>query len=414
MRICLHILSLILAVLLICGIFLLSSRLPADTQDFVEKKYSSWSGVLQGWISSRWSCSGSFISWLNRCASDFEKEHDGIYLEFNLVSEEVLNRIFGSGGRIPEMIFFSPGVLRGAEALETGRIVPVAKGGYVFAYNTEMYGNFLKGAQGGDMGKGPVGYRLPEERTVVCHLPEENGRSFALASMLIGMENDAKGTENDGKTPEEYGIDLGLPVVFTGNEGKPVQPFASDEVGEALFSSAGERAERRTGERNFIMEEGSLADFTAGETMGIVIGQKEMGKLAALREAGKGVDWALLPAGAYTLGDQLLLAGLTRPGDAQGEERTALAGEFIRFLLTPQCQGYLADIGALSAAGEMIYPPGTAYGEMEAALSGTRWIAPDFISEYPSEAFGTNVRKLAEGGLSEAEISGLILTEPIL
>ena len=75
MRKSLHFIALIfvLALVLVAGQIL--QRLPADSQPYVEKRYAGWNGVLRGWICAEWSCSGSFVRWLNACAAMFERSH---------------------------------------------------------------------------------------------------------------------------------------------------------------------------------------------------------------------------------------------------------------------------------------------------------------------------------------------------
>lgn len=173
----LHILALILAVVLVFAAAQISRQLPADNQVLVEKKYSGWSGVLRGWISSRWSCSGSFTTWLNRCAGEFEKAHPGVYIEFTQVQESAFT---DPGLRPPELAFYSPGVITDASYLLDA--APVCMGGYIWVYNSALCA-------------GP-----PEQP--IC-LPDDAGRSFSLASVALS------GSAEEAET-ESPGIDLGL------------------------------------------------------------------------------------------------------------------------------------------------------------------------------------------------------------
>lgn len=110
------------------------SHLPSDGSTYVSEKYASWSGVLQACVCSRWQCGGSFIRWLNRCAAAFEKQHDGVYIEFIECSENDLAGIFEIYQ--PEMYFVSPGVITDASMVSS--IEVVCMGGYAWAVNPDM------------------------------------------------------------------------------------------------------------------------------------------------------------------------------------------------------------------------------------------------------------------------------------
>ena len=170
--------ALILAALLPAAFFAVK-QLPVDGGRLAAEKYAGWNGVLQAWVCSRWSCSGSFITWLNGCAAEFEKDHDGVYIEFTPVDESALH----SGIRTPDMIFLSPGIPdAGGDAL------PVAMGGYIWVYNRALTD-------------------APPEQNITL-LPDEPGRSFTRAlQALMSGEPDA-----EEKALPDAGIDLGLPA----------------------------------------------------------------------------------------------------------------------------------------------------------------------------------------------------------
>ena len=161
----LHIIALFLVIALCIAGVRISARLPTDNRTFIEKKYSGWSGVLRAWVAAEWSCGGSFISWLNRCAAAFEKEHSGVYVEFTAVTPQAMREMGSSALRAPELVFFSPGVLQDSGALESWE--PVCMGGYIWVYNTALTGG------------------APD--IPIC-LPDDAGRSFSLAS--IGLMSD--------------------------------------------------------------------------------------------------------------------------------------------------------------------------------------------------------------------------------
>lgn len=148
-----------------CAALQLFSRLPADSSAHIQQKYAGWSGVLQACVCSRWQAGGSFIRWLNRCAADFEKAHDGVYIEFMDCAEEDLGGIADIYS--PDIIFFSPGVISDESAASC--VQAVCMGGYGVARNTSF--------DGGD----PAEFILPDT-AALCY-------SAAAIALSGGTEN---------------------------------------------------------------------------------------------------------------------------------------------------------------------------------------------------------------------------------
>lgn len=248
MKITLHIIALFLAILILLGAAQLARLLPVDSQEFVEKKYAGWNGVLRGWICTRWSAGGSFTSWLNACATEFEKSHNGVYLEFTTVSEQAMSQLFTSGIRPPELIFFSPGIVTDGGMLSGAQTL--ALGGYVWVYNQAL-------ADG-----------APAE--AVC-LPDDAGRCFSIASVC--MHADPAAPEPEHIDP---GLDLGLPT-----------SAAAQDI------------------------EVSLDAFIDGRLPALIVSQSELARLIRLRDAGKGPDWTCTAAGEWALADQQFIGAAT-------------------------------------------------------------------------------------------------------
>lgn len=323
----LHIICLICAGALIGGMALLSPLLPADGGVYVEKKYAGWSGVLRGWVASNWSCAGSFNAWLNRCAGEFEMEHEGVYLEFTSVEPEAMENLAASGLRAPELLFFSPGIFTEAEQL--AEWTPVCMGGYARVEN-------------------PSAANLPE-----AALPDDAGRSFHLA--VLGLRAPEEGHEI---ALPESALDLGLPTL--------------SQIGEI-----------------------SLDSFLRGELKSLVVSQRELARLIALREQGRGPDWRCAAADGFMLADQLLIGAAVRQEDARAGERTPLAQAFLQHLLSAESQRALSAIGAFSVTDQQIYPAASSYAQMEALIQALPRIAPDFFSTYPAADFEDIVRNYA-------------------
>lgn len=334
----LHIICLICAGALIGSMALLSPLLPTDGSVYVEKKYAGWSGVLRGWVVSNWSCAGSFNAWLNRCAAEFEKTHEGVYLEFTSVEPQAMENLSASGLRAPELVFFSPGLFTDPELL--AEWTPLCMGGYARVMN-------------------PDAADLPD-----AALPDDAGRSFRLAA--IGLPCSAVGAEI--KLPES-GLDLGLPTISR-----------IDEI--------------------------SLESFLQGELHSLVVSQKELGRLAALREQGRGPSWECVQAGGFMLADQLLIGGALRQEDESADERTPLALEFLEQLLSEESQRALTSIGAFSVTALQIYPASSPYAVMEGLIQALPRIAPNFFSPYPADDFEGIVRNYAARIVSTEQADG--------
>ena len=170
---------------------LISRGLPADTGSYVEQKYAGWNGVLQAWVCCAWNPGGSFISWLNGCAADFERAHNGVYIEFTPVDEAAMREMMEGKLRRPELIFFSPGILTdsdGLNALETpgnlrmdlrlnNHALPVAMGGYIWVYNTAL----------------ADGTPVRNKALPLTSLTDGGGRSFAPALIALLSAYDSRG-----------------------------------------------------------------------------------------------------------------------------------------------------------------------------------------------------------------------------
>lgn len=325
--------------------WLISRGLPADNQQYIEKKYEGWNGVLRAWVCSRFTGSANLVRWLNACAAEFEKAHDGVYIEFTPVSAQTMAEWGSSGIRPPEMLFFSPGVLPNAAGLREvdlpenlrgdlagcadGYALPVAMGGYIWVYNEEL----CSGAPTAGKGK-------------LISLPDGDGRSFSAA--ITALLSDAATLSPNATAAPDPGIDLGLPV------------SAQDAVSDGV---------ERNGD--------ALDHFIEAELPYLCVTQKELARLIQLRDAGRGPNWQCAGGGAAAYTDQILLMGVVNAQDAEGEQRAELAAAFGEMLCGDKSQRRLADVGAFSVTGERIYEGFSAYAPLDAQLNGRRLIAPN-------------------------------------
>lgn len=311
----------LIAALCILPAAILARRvLPVDTQALVEKKYDGWSGVLRAWVCSDWSCESSFIRWLDRCADSFERDHDGVYLEFAFVEAHDLNELYSADVPPPELVFFSPGAMRSAERMTDGvpasgvraglqvdsRAVPVAMGGCICVCNPSAQAQ---------------SFVIPPERAdAVPYIIEETPAEIPLPT-------------------EEPGVDLGLP---------------------ALAQSG------------YAVSETAFEDFIDGKIMRTVVTQKELSRLIALKDSGRGPDWKCEISGTRTLCDQLLLAAVPQT-DAAREE---IARTFVEHLLKKESQTALGLIGAFGVTDAVVYPEFSDYAPMETLLRTRSALVP--------------------------------------
>ena len=354
----LRLLCLICVLVLIVAAVRVFPRLPADSQPYVEKKYAGWNGVLRGWVSSGWTCSGSFIRWLNACAAGFEKRHEGVYLEFMEVDDLAFAGLANSSVRPPELVLFSPDIHMDASRLlpidarsaldcGTDRALPVAMGGYIWVYNRALCG----------------GAPSIDELKSLTLLPDGGGRSFSAAAIaLLSGEADAGG-EIELRDP---GLDLGLPAMARPNV-------------------------------EIIRSEGALTAFINGELPYLIVSQAELARLIRLRDAGREPDWACAATGDYACADQLLLLGVVDQTDDSGADREALAAEFAAYLLSDDCQKMLSDIGAFPVTDVQLYSAHSAYAPMEALLRSRTQALPEAFSEHSTPDSAAIVRACLEG-----------------
>lgn len=193
----------LLAVFLLCAGLRLGGALPPDTGEYIEEKYAGWSGVLQACVCSRWQAGGSFVRWLNRCADAFERSHDGVYIEFMSCEEQHIGGIREI--YTPDMLFFSPGVFRDADA------TAVCLGGYALACNRALTDE-----------AGLHAAAIQPDSAGLCY-------SAATISLLSGSR------QAEPAAPEPA-MDIGLPAGAA--DGDPLSRFIAGEIPCLAVSSA--------------------------------------------------------------------------------------------------------------------------------------------------------------------------------
>lgn len=367
-------LCLLCLLLLIPALLQARRLLPLDTLPLVEEKYAGWTGVLNLWVYGGWPCgsgSGSIIPWLNHCISGFEKTHPGVYIQPLSVDAGAIASMKDSGIIPPDMLLFPPNLLSAPEGLmpldtpvsirsplrQCGEwngatyAIPVAMGGYLWAWNAEQIDGMPDSWQDTDA-------------VLSVPSPQSWRRWDAALLSLSSGKYAAKvdGDEATESTPPPVGeVDLGLisqPTLAPTTTPKPRQ--------DAL--------QPRRLPPNFHYDDDAWRHFINGESAVMPVTQREICRLQSLSEQGKGPRWKLTPGdNAFT--DQILsLAIVNRPDDAS---RQPLCESFLAWLLSDPCQSDLCRVSAFSVTDAASgYGGSDPLAIMEAALRDTRLLVP--------------------------------------
>lgn len=375
--------------------------LPADSRPLVAEKYAGWSGVLRLWVEE--DCpvdSGGLMAWLNGRIARFEKRHPGVYVQPQAVDAGALSDFMDSGIRPPDLILFSPGTLDGPEglmaldvpaALRTElahcgswngdiRAVPVAMGGYLWAWNAAK----LDGI--------PNTWRDSDARLAV--LPPDGARHFgaALLALCSGRYSEETNAEREVELP---GVDLGL-----GGQATPAPtPVPTGTLACEL-------------PEGFRFDEAAFRRFTGGEADATVVTPREVRRLEALSEKGRGPDWRLSP-GSAAFTDQLLCLGIVEKADGQAE----LCRAFLDCLLEDEAQTALSAAVAFPVTDAPSgYGAGDALAILDAALRLPGLVAVNALDKtWPKSADGI-VRKFLSGDGESPDLwralAGLLTENP--
>lgn len=357
--------------------------LPQDNRALVEKKYAGWSGVLRLWYFPGWMDGADLAAWLNRCARSYEAGHPGVYVQPQEVDAGAIADFRESGIRPPDMLLFPAGLLEDADGLvplesaaprpgllQTGACagavyaLPVAMGGYIWAYDA------------GQIDAVPGSWR---DADAILTAPEDDdwhSWSAALLALCSGRYSDDPGT---GGAPDAPGLDLGLP----GGAPSPApSPAPAPESGRTCALP-----------EDFERDAGAFRRFTNGEAAALPVTQREVKRLRALSDQGRGPDWRLAASGAVFTDQLLFLAVVDKP-DAQAE----LCRAFADHLLEDACQYALSRYGAFGVTGaESGYAANDPLAQMDAALRGGEPAVPNAFESDWRETAEALARKLAEG-----------------
>ncbi len=361
--------------------------LPQDNSSLVAKKYAGWSGVLRLWTFDGWQPGKSFAGWLNRCIAGFERRHPGVYVQPQAVDAGAIASLGESGISPPDMLLFPPGLLDGADGLlpladapelrpelahggmadGALRAVPVAMGGYMWAWNTALID-----AIPGSWQKSEVRPAVPEDDAWQC---------WSAALLALCAEQRSKSEPETGSSGA--GIDLGR----AGEAATPA-PTSPPNPKNAPLCKLPE---------DFATDPDAWRRFANGQAAAAVVTQREICRLQALSDQGRGPDWRL-DAGSAAFSDQLLYLAVVNKTDAQ----RALCQAFADHLLSDACQGELHRAGAFSVTGtESGYSASDPLAQMDAALRAAGPCVPRAFDVGWREAAASAAR-LYIGGVGDA------------
>ena len=358
-------------------------RLPVDPQPLVAEKYAGWSGVLRLWVFEGWpSGDGGISPWLNRCIAGFERGHPGVYVQPRFVDDGAITSLNDSGILPPDMVLFPPGLLddpAGLMPLEPSAklrlslsdcvrwgqkvyAVPVAMGGYLWAWNAALLDAL------------PDSWR-ESDAPLSVPAPERWRRwDAALLALCSGRYSEAG---NDGNASADImlpGLDLGLSGAQTPAPSPTPIPDDLSLLPRRL-------------PKDFQYDADAWRHFINGEAAAMPVTQREIRRLQALSNQGKGPDWRLA-RGDAAFTDQLLCLAVVDQRDAATQQ--ALCVEFLDHLLSDECQQALhfASAIAVTDAGSG-YTQDDPLATLEAALQADGLTAP--------RCFGTGWIGEAEG-----------------
>ena len=364
----------------------LRGALPPDTQPMIEKKYGGWSGVLRLWVCEDWPVgAGSAAGWVNRCVASFEKAHPGVYVQPEAVD---IGALSAQGLLPPDLVLFPPGAADASlfaplafdpplrEGLSRDpRAAPVLLGGYLWAYNAGMIDR-LPGSWH------DTGLPVAAPSDDPAHL-----WSAALLALCSSKYSEAGGQSTAAPQGE---IELGLSRDWP--EETPA-PAPSEGTLSCRLPDGFEPG-------------GAWRVFINGEAAAMPVTPREVRRLEALSDQGKGPDWRLAAAGDAAFTDQVLYIGAVNQENA---DRLALCRAFIAHLLSDECQSHLHRVGAFSVtAADSGYPAGDNLRTMEQLLRQKPLLIPaPFVAAWRQDASGI-VRDFWRDNREPAAILGLL------
>ena len=368
----------------------LSKALPEDHRALVEKKYEGWTGVLRLWVVEGWAPEANgFSGWLNRCAARFEKAHPGAYIQPQYVDAGALSALGNGDALPPDLLLFPPGALDAPTGLlplkaraairpplrAAGRwngsiyALPVALGGYGWAFDASLPSI-------------PNSWRDSDARLAVPVPEEEHAWGAALLSLCaLRYAPDEAGPVAMATPPVEIDLALGGVAPVTPSPAPTPAPSPEALLPCRLPESFDFRAD-------------AFRAFVNGDADACLVTQREIARLRALGDQGKGPDWQLATSGLPFTDQVLYAAVVDRPGHP---DRDALCEAWLDHLLTDECQSALSGGVAFPATAAPTGAADTALNCLDSALRRDDLTAARAFGKPSSEAVDALVRPFIEG-----------------
>jgi len=316
------------------------NMLPVETGELAAEKYNNWSGVLRIWLYDGWmDGSSSLITWLGRCTSSFEKNNPGVYVQIQSVDSTAIEYICENGLIPPDIILFPPGLLSAPHHLvplaEKNNLLysldkagsyngmiyahPIAMGGYVWAYNSELINSI------------PSSWKNTDTSIAISSDSAYHYWSSALTFLCSG-----KYLVNDIFVQNTSAPNMDLDLSLIEPTPKPIQtPVPSEE--DYMYCSLPEK---------FSFSKTTYQDFISGDISATVFTQQEIKRLMALSEQGKGPEWKISISGDISFTDQILYASVVNKPESP--EKTDLCISLIDHFLSEDCQNIINTAGLFS------------------------------------------------------------------
>ncbi|MGI6240135.1 MAG: hypothetical protein ACOYI5_10995 [Christensenellales bacterium] len=345
--------------------------LPADNSEKVRVKYESWAGVVRIWVCEDWQVgTGSIARWLNACAELFEKSHNGVYINVQLVSADAVRNFLTTGINPPDIIVYPPALLPSADGLRAFSLNATFRPGMeaIGAYEDARYAApVLMNAHLWVYSASAFKHPPPDLYDVAAACRESD------LPALVALNSGLRAAEGESRALP--GVDIGL----SGGAAATPEPAGSVAC--------------RVG-ADFMVSDDARALFSSGEVSMVLADLKDLSRITSKTE------WQTAVTGTSSYIDDYALCSIVSRDDAHADARAALAEQYIALLLSDG-QPLAARAGALPVVADAIaYSGDILYSAIEAGLENKRIVCAPAFGAPPDHAAA---RAYLEGRLTADE-----------
>ena len=321
----------------------LHSILPWKTYELTTEKYSGWSGVLRIWVYEGWA--SGITSWLNRCASSFEKSNEGVYVQIQAADISAIREICENGMIPPDIIIFPYGSIEVPEHLvpvflteklrphlrDSGMYegipyaCPIAMGGYAWVYNRDLISSI------------PFTW---EGSGASISIPLENDTNHWHTAVLFLCSDMVNFKNQYNSEPYSMDLDLGFSL---DNEAAYESSEAPSFNQDIIYCRLPE---------DLSFSDDAFSDFLSGKVSSTPVTPQQIKRLINLSDQGKSPEWKIQVSGSMSYTDQIMYASVV--DRKENSEKQALCSEFISHLLSEDCQSVLFRTGAFSVTNSYL------------------------------------------------------------